>query len=59
MHRGAKGGGVLTSYSAADGSKLGETAFADAPVFDGLAAAGGRMYVSTRGGKLYCFVAKP
>jgi hypothetical protein len=51
-------GGVLCSYSAADGTKLGELPFADVPVFDGMAAAGGRLYVSTRTGKVFCFGGK-
>jgi len=52
------GGGMLRSYSLDDGKKLGELRFGDAPVFDGLAAAGGRLYVSTEKGRVYCFGAK-
>jgi hypothetical protein len=51
---GAEGGGLLARYAVADGSKLGEIALDEAPVFDGLAAAGGRLYVATRGGKVFC-----
>ncbi|HUU43501.1 MAG TPA: hypothetical protein VMX57_06960, partial [Planctomycetota bacterium] len=54
----AKDGGVLTSYSAKDGSKLAEVLFDDAPVFDGLAAAGARLYVSTQSGKVVCLGTK-
>jgi outer membrane protein assembly factor BamB len=51
-------GGMLWSYSVADGSKLSELRFGDAPVFDGLAAANGRLYLSTQGGKILCFGGK-
>ena len=50
-----KDGGVLSAYAAADGRKLGELAFDEIPVFDGLAAAGGRLTLSTRSGKVLCF----
>ncbi len=50
-----KKGGALSSRSADDGKKLSELEFGDAPVFDGLAAAGGRLYVSTQKGKVFCF----
>ncbi|HUW55390.1 MAG TPA: PQQ-binding-like beta-propeller repeat protein, partial [Planctomycetota bacterium] len=48
-------GGALRAYSAADGSRLSELEFDDVPVFDGLTAASGRLYVSTRQGKVFCF----
>ena len=51
----ARDGGLLTSYSAADGRRAGALHFDDSPVFDGLAATGGRLYVSTRTGKVFCF----
>jgi outer membrane protein assembly factor BamB len=47
--------GRLTAYSAADGKKLGELKLESPPVFDGLAAAGGKLYLSTLDGKLRCF----
>ena len=50
-----KKGGVLWSYSADAGKKLGELPFDDVPVFDGMAAAGGRLYISTQKGKVFCF----
>jgi len=51
----AKGGGVVTSYSADDGGKLAELPFDDAPVFDGMAAAAGRLYLSSEKGTVFCF----
>ncbi len=48
----------LWSFSAADGKKLGSRKLASPPVFDGMAVAGGRLYLSTRDGKLRCFSAK-
>jgi len=47
-------GGLLWAASATDGSALAETALASPPVFDGMAAAAGRLYVATTGGKLVC-----
>jgi hypothetical protein len=47
-------GGALRSYSTQDGSRLGEIRLDDAPVFDGMAAAGGRLYISTQGGRILC-----
>ena len=54
----AKEGGVLRTYTAKDGGKLTELPFDDAPVFDGLAAVGGRLYLSTQTGKVFCFGGK-
>ena len=51
-------GGVLWVISAADGGKIASVKLASAPVFDGLAAANGRLYLSARDGKLRCFGAK-
>jgi outer membrane protein assembly factor BamB len=45
--------GMLEVWSARDGRKLGEQRL-EAPVFDGLAAAQGRIYVSTASGKVIC-----
>lgn len=47
-------GGVLWAVSAADGAKLAETTLDAPPIFDGLAAAGGRLYISTTRGTLVC-----
>jgi len=47
-------GAVLWAISGADGKKLAEYKLRAAPVFDGLAAAGGRLYISLRSGRLVC-----
>ena len=47
-------GAVLQAFSAADGSKLGQYKLGDEPVFDGLVAAGGRLYLTTRKGQVLC-----
>ena len=38
--------------------KKGDIRFDDTPIFDGLAATGGRIYLATRSGKVICFGAK-
>jgi len=48
-------GALLWAISAADGTKLAEQRLASVPVFDGLAAAGGRLYMATVDGKVLCF----
>jgi outer membrane protein assembly factor BamB len=45
-------GAVLWSLAAADGKKLAELQLPGEPVFDGMIAAGGRLYVSTRDGRV-------
>jgi len=47
-------GMLLLAVSAADGEKLAEYKFEGTPVFDGLAAAAGRLYLSTTDGKVLC-----
>ncbi|MHC4252140.1 MAG: outer membrane protein assembly factor BamB family protein [Planctomycetota bacterium] len=51
-------GGVLWAASAADGRKLAEYKLGAAPSWDGMAAAGGRLYISTADGKLVCMGAR-
>ncbi|MFQ6132416.1 MAG: PQQ-binding-like beta-propeller repeat protein, partial [Armatimonadota bacterium] len=51
-----KAGGVLWAVSTADGGKLGEIRLESPPVFDGMSAANGRLYLATRDGKVLCFV---
>ena len=51
----SRGGGVLAVFSADDGKKIAERKLDAPPVFDGLIAAGGRLYVSTRDGRVVCF----
>ncbi|MHC4981716.1 MAG: outer membrane protein assembly factor BamB family protein [Planctomycetota bacterium] len=48
-------GVVLWSLSATDGEKLAEYKLESLPVFDGLAAAAGRLYIALDGGRLVCF----
>ena len=50
----APGRGVVRAYAAGDGSLLGESRLDGAAVFDGLAAAGGRLYVATEAGQVIC-----
>ena len=53
-----KSGGVLWAVSAEDGRKLHEVVLDAPPVFDGLAAANGRLYLTAVDGKVHCFGAK-
>jgi outer membrane protein assembly factor BamB len=48
-------GAQLWVVSATDGTKLDEYPLEDQPVFDGLIAAGGRLYLATAEGRLLCF----
>jgi outer membrane protein assembly factor BamB len=48
-------GGRLWAISAEDGGKLAEYRLAAAPVYDGMAAARGRLYAAGRDGTLQCF----
>ncbi|HUU09485.1 MAG TPA: PQQ-binding-like beta-propeller repeat protein, partial [Phycisphaerae bacterium] len=50
-------GGVLAAFAASDGKQLAERKLAAPPVWDGMAAAGGRLYLSTMDGKVVCFAA--
>ena len=47
-------GAVLMSLSAADGKPVSETKLASPPVFDGMIAASGRLYISLEDGSLVC-----
>jgi hypothetical protein len=47
-------GGVLRGYSVAEGKMLGETKLPSPPVFDGLIAATGKLFVSTVDGQVIC-----
>jgi outer membrane protein assembly factor BamB len=46
--------GLLTAISASDGTVLAEHRLGCPPVFDGMAAAGGRLYISLEDGHLVC-----
>jgi outer membrane protein assembly factor BamB len=48
-------GGVLWAVSTADGARLAEYTLDHPPIFDGLAAADRRLFVSTTAGTLVCF----
>jgi len=48
-------GGVLWLVAADDGSKVAEHRLDSPPVYDGLAVAGGRLYMTTGSGELVCF----
>ena len=50
-----KKGAVLWAVAAKDGKKLAERKLDSLPAFDGMIAAGGRLYLSTADGRLICF----
>jgi outer membrane protein assembly factor BamB len=47
-------GAALLALSASDGTELGQCSLDSTPVFDGMAAAYGRLYVSMKNGSLLC-----
>ncbi len=47
-------GGLLWTMSTENGSKVAERPLASPPVWDGMAAAGGRLYMTTRDGNVLC-----
>jgi hypothetical protein len=47
-------GGILAAFAAADGKKLAEYKLPAPPVWDGMAAANGRLFISTSGGDIIC-----
>lgn len=50
-----KKGGLLCVVARADGKKLAQYELESPPVFDGMAAAGGRLYMATLDGRIVCF----
>jgi outer membrane protein assembly factor BamB len=52
---GGRKGGLLLVVSASDGKKLTEYKLESIPVWDGMAAANGRLYLATKNGKILCF----
>lgn len=48
-------GGVLIAIDRSNGKSVWENALDAPPVFDGLAAATGRLYVTLQGGCIACF----
>jgi len=51
-------GAALLAFNPNDGSKLFECELESPPVFDGLAAAGGRLFLATESGEVRCFAGK-
>ena len=51
-------GGLLWAVSAADGKKVSELKLDATPVFDGMIAADGKLFVSTKAGKVICLSGK-
>jgi len=47
-------GGLLWAVSAEDGTRLAQYRLESPPVFDGMIAANGRLYISTMNGRLIC-----
>jgi hypothetical protein len=47
-------GAVVMAVSASDGSELGRCPLDASPAFDGMAAAYGRLYISTEDGAVVC-----
>ena len=48
-------GAKLLAFSAVDGEKLAEYDLKHEPVFDGMVAAGGRLYIAAANGDVLCF----
>ena len=51
-------GAIMKVVNAETGEALEEYKLASPPVFDGMIAAGGRLYVVTTDGKVICYAAK-
>ena len=49
-----RSGGLLAAFAAGDGEKLAEYKLASPPVWDGMAVARGRLYISTEAGCVVC-----
>jgi outer membrane protein assembly factor BamB len=49
-----RAGGLLWAVSAVDGERLAEIRLRSPPIFDGMAAANGRLYMATVDGKVLC-----
>ncbi|MCK4293110.1 MAG: hypothetical protein KAY65_07920, partial [Planctomycetes bacterium] len=54
----ARKGARLVAVSAEDGKQLSQTPLESPPVFDGMIAASGRLFVSLRDGTLVCLAAR-
>ena len=53
-----KRGGLLLALSTTDGTELARCDLDSPPAFDGMAAAYGRLYVTTTDGKVLCLAGK-
>jgi outer membrane protein assembly factor BamB len=53
-----RSGALLLAVSASDGKKLAEYPLDSAPTWDGMAAASGRLYLSTMDGKVLCMAGR-
>ena len=53
-----KKGALLWTVSTEDGQKLSEYRLDSLPVFDGMAAANGRLYLSMKNGQVLCLAGK-
>jgi hypothetical protein len=51
-------GALLWAVSTADGNKISEYNLESLPVWDGMAAANGRLYLSLKNGKVQCLIGK-
>ena len=51
-----RNGALLWSVSTKDGKRLAEYKLESVPVFDGMAAANGRLYMSMKNGSVLCLV---
>ncbi|MFC1497418.1 PQQ-binding-like beta-propeller repeat protein [Verrucomicrobiota bacterium] len=50
-----RAGSILQVFSSKDGTKLSEYKLDSEPVFDGISAADGKLFVSLKSGKIMCF----
>jgi len=48
-------GGLMAIYGRTDGKKLAEVPLPAAPIFDGISASRGNVYLVTRDGKVNCY----
>jgi len=53
-----KKGGLLVTVAPDTGKTISSHSLASPPVFDGMAAAGGRLYLATQGGQVICMDSK-
>jgi outer membrane protein assembly factor BamB/ubiquinone/menaquinone biosynthesis C-methylase UbiE len=51
-------GALLIAFSASDGSELAKYQLDSSPIFDGMAAADGRLYLSLENGHVFCMAGK-